>query len=214
MYIDYKGVHNLNNPAATNQPVFNASNSNLNNLPTLYYNLDDYASKSFSNYLIGYSTGCIAGTFRTGSNVADFSPLFASSEIASTNKKVVVAYFSGKLRIIIRNTTSAGDRYEVDCDTTPILANTSYSYIVYQTGSGLKAIINGVSQTFSSVAGTSSTYWFLNVTGRVNVSIGGLIQSSPVYASQLTSHSVIILPYVSDAICLEFCNKLKTLIGL
>jgi hypothetical protein len=49
---DYKGVHNLSNPGATNQPTFNTSSVNFGGKPSLSFNgIDDYLIKNISAHL-------------------------------------------------------------------------------------------------------------------------------------------------------------------
>ena len=211
-YIDYAGEHDLVNPSAANQPTYSASDSDINNKPSLTYATVDYNSKVYSNYRSGDSTGVIDCVFRTGADVTSPGVQFASSKIVN-GEYIGIYYINGKLKVVISNTTNAADRYLIDCNTTAIAINSNYVVSVQQNGTDLAVWINGVSQSFTVVAGTAQTYWFADVSTRLNIVIGAILTPTKTYCND-TKTFVGYRPYVSNAITLNGNTDLKTHYGI
>lgn len=210
---DYEGTHDLSNPAVANQPTFIGGDANINNRPSAYFVTDDYLYKATANYLSGQSTGSVHMVFTTNADVTTNSFIFSSNDTASANYIFDFYYGSGKIRGRIRDTNATERRYDFTCDTTTILANTSYVVSVYQNGTTLQVLINGVAQSLTITNGTAETYWFANISNRDNISIGATIYSSAGYSDidialvQITSDS-------ADSTVLANHNELKTLYGI
>lgn len=210
---DYKGTHDLSNPVIANQPTFYGGDGNILNRPSAYFVTDDYLYKATADYLIGQSTGAIHAVFTTNADVSSQWAFFSSCDEASTNYFFNFVVYLGKIYFTIRNTTATGQRYEGYCNTTTILANTSYVVSIYQNGTTLQVLINGVAQSLVINNGTAGTYWFSDITNRDNISIGALIYSSSVY-SDLDIALVQITSDSADATVLANHNELKTLYGI
>ena len=211
--IDYKAIHDLSNPAIANQWTFIGGDANINNRPSGYFVTDDYAYKAVANYNSGASTGGIHAVFTTNADVTNTGTIFCTSDESSVSYYVGMLITSGKIKIIIRNTTATATRYEVTCDTTAISSNTSYAVSVYQNGSTLQVLINGVTQSLTVTAGTAETYWFADIPNRDNISIGALVGSVVIYAD-LDIAFVGVSEDFADATVLSTHNELKTIFGI
>lgn len=210
---DYKAIHDLSNPAIANQWTFIGGDANINNRASGYFVTDDYAYKSVANYNSGASTGSIHAVFTTNADVTTNNFIFGSSDESTSN--YIFDFFIGnsKLKARIRNTTAVGQRYEFECSTTTILANTSYVVSVYQNGSTLQVLINGTAQSLNVTNGTAETYWFADIPNRDNITIGATIFVTAGY-SDLDIAFMGVSDDFADATVLANHNELKTLYGI
>ena len=87
--LDYKGVHDLVNPGATNQPTFNSASASFGNKPSLSFNgVDDYLIKNVSNFNNvneGFQIDVFKGT----------TPRVLTSADNGTNARFTRGYMSG-----------------------------------------------------------------------------------------------------------------------
>lgn len=211
--IDYKAIHDLSNPAVANQWTFIGGDANINNRPSGYFVTDDYAYKSVANYNSAASTGSIHAVFTTNADVTAYQTVFASADEAGNDFKVFLGLVSGKIQVIFRNNL---DKWQSNCDTTTILTNTSYVVSVYQNGSTIQVLINGVAQSLDISANTGTNpelFWFLDIINRDNIAIGSLRQASPLY-SDFDIAFVGVSDDFADATVLATNNELKTIFGI
>jgi len=209
---DYLGVHDLTNPAVANQPTFIGGDGYINNYPSSYFVTDDYLYKAVSNYNSGASTGSIHAVFTTNADVTSTQGIFSSCDQSSTAYHALLIISLGKIKVNFRNTTASGTRYEVTCDTTPMSINTSYAVSVYQNGSTLQVLINGVAQSLTIVDGTAETYWFADIPNRDNISIGSIVQTTTIY-SDLDIAFVGVSDDFADATVLSTHEELNDVYG-
>lgn len=174
--LDYKGVHDLANPGATNQPTFNASSVDFGGKPSLSFNgIDDYLIKNtanFNNVASGFQIDVFKGT----------TPRALTSADNATNARYTSGYTSdGKIGfelVFITNRFTANT----------LVWNTAVGNVVAYVSNASAYLIslNGASNSgadLNIINGANNGAWFNSVGLRDNVSIGGRITSTPKYAN-------------------------------
>ncbi len=172
---DYKGVHNLANPGATNQPTFNPTSANFGGKPSLTFSgVDDYLIKNtanFNNVASGFQVDVFKGVqAKGGLNTAD----------NATNARYIRGY-----------TTGGKIGFELVFITNRFTANnltwttTQGNAVAIQSNATIYRIsINGNSSSGANLNilnGLDDGKWFNAIGLRDNVSIGGTITSIPNY---------------------------------
>ena len=188
---DYSGEHDLTNPAAANQAIFNASGFGSNNKPYLAYNgIDDYNIKNTANWRPTDTTGVIDLAFRTGTDIATVQGIFATSDNATNNYKVACFITGGSFQLIIKNGGTALT------STFAITSSTDYVISIQQNATTLTVYVNGVLKA-TTLAGTL-TYWFNDVPNRDNITFGAIIQGANFF---FNNNGALLgyRPYISSA---------------
>lgn len=173
---DYKGVHNLANPGATNQPTFNSASANFGGKPSLSFSgIDDYLIKNtanFNNVVSGFQIDVFKGT----------TPRVLTSADNATNGRYTRGYMSGgKIGFELVFVTN---RFTANT----LVWNTAVGNVVAY-GSNASAYLislNGASNSgadLNIISGADNGAWFSGVSLRDNVAIGGTITSTPIYAN-------------------------------
>jgi hypothetical protein len=173
---DYKGVHNLANPGATNQPLYNLSSINFGGKPSLTFSgVDDYLIKNtanFNNEASGFQVDVFKGT----------TPRVLTSADNGTNSRYIRGYTNaGKIGfelVIVTNRFTANT----------LVWNTAVGNVVAygSNGSAYLISLNGASNSGANLNilnGADNGAWFSGVGLRDNVAIGGTISSTPNYAN-------------------------------
>jgi hypothetical protein len=208
---DYLSEHNLVNPAATNQPTYSASDANFNGNPSLSYDgVDDYLTKSVSNYRGSDTTGIITAVFNLNDDTAGQNNfLFTSANSTINTEFLSIQYQDKKLQIAL--VSSGSVVYSLEYAVTLNL-NQSYVASVFSNGSTVKLCLDGVIQTFTVSSGANAGEW-LDVPTTNNISIGARARTSNNYGKSKSSF-IGYSPYSTEASIISMGNKLKTLNGI
>jgi len=195
---DYAGEHDLVNPAAVNQPTFNATDSDFNNKPSIEYDgIAEYIQKAVSNYRTGDTDGVAIIVLNDvgGASRGAFNWSNAASEayfaFGTTNNKA--QYVKSNAVPLNSSATSAGSK----------VIGLSFD------GVNGKSFEDGVEVTFGDT--TAASGW-LDL-GTSLLTSGALIKSATLYYNT----KVVFfgyMPFVSDAQTIALQNELKTYYGI
>ena len=208
-FTDFNNVgtaYNLVNPSATNQPAYNASDSDFNNLPSFTFDgVGEYVSNGVSGYRESDSSGMYIGVFRyeSGTNFNFFTS-------AQNNNGIFIrqARFPGTTQYIHRyggstNTLETTQDNILDGDVTiQAVAGDGTDWITYNEGGNIPNTI---------VAGGYK--WFDEIPNRTNIGIGASLNSAIRYANISWCMSGYF-PYVDDATTLDLISFLNTKYGI
>ena len=198
--------YNLVNPAASNQPAYNTSDSGFNNLPSFTFDgVGEYVSNGVSGYRESDSSGMYIGVFRyeSGTNFNFFTS-------AQNNNGIFIrqARFPGTTQYIHRyggstNTLETTQDNILDGDVTiQAVAGDGTDWITYNEGGNIPNTI---------VAGGYK--WFDEIPNRTNIGIGASLNSAIRYANISWCMSGYF-PYVDDETTLDLISLLKTKYGI
>lgn len=206
-FLDYNKVgtkYNLANPAAANQPTYNPSSANFNNLPSFTFDgVNDYVSNSVSDYRIGDHSGMIISAYRlvSSTNLHLLTSADSSNNDYLINQLVIAG--NGRFRL---GTENAGV-FNTHLGTDNINNTNTNVYAFGSNGTIHKFFNSGVADSISST--TAAGEWFGDVSSRNNIAIGAQLRAAPSYANiewAMTGY----FPYVNDATTVEIINFLKT----
>lgn len=181
-WLDYAGVHNIENPAATNQPSTTNPDSDFNNKKSATFDgINDYLIKNTANYGSGQTTGSLWMVIKTPA-VFTTSMIFTVANNVSNLAQLVIYEIaaSKELGFYISNGTTI---FSLKANMT-LLVSTEYIIEVESNGSLVSIYINGVLQTITTFVGTNAGQWFSYAnTGNTlnNLAIGARINSTPFY---------------------------------
>jgi len=171
---DYKGVHNLANPGATNQPTFNPTSANFGGKPSLTFNgIDDYLIKNTANFN-NVNSGFQIDIFKS------VQPRALCSSDNATNGRYINGFLNaGKVGfefVIITNRITANT----------LVFNSNVGNVLAWSSTGTDYVIslNGTSNSgadLNIINGANNGGWFNDVLLRDNISIGARISSAPIY---------------------------------
>lgn len=204
--INYVGATNLVNPAASNQPML-VSNE-INGKPILRFITDDILSGTINNWRSADTSGQITIVVKQNQNA--ISTFFGSSDTSSTKIwSVRKTATTNKLEHL----HNSGNTVSAIISGTQDLGTSLFKVLtIASNGSTDKMFVNGASETISS--GTLGGKWLADFpTQRDNITIGGLIFSSTVYAN-VDVYGAFYGNYTSDADIINFHNQLITYLGL
>lgn len=193
--LDYASEHDLVNPAAINQPTFNAENSEFNDKPSLSFNgSNNYVRKLTSNWRASDSTGVMVMVYKS---FATTYGLLASSDNAG-NGAWITAYQNTMSRtgyILNGAVRSLSTTTDSDAKVSSIAGN----------GTVYKIFLNGVDDTDSS-----STYQWLNTfpTQRDDIAIGAATRASIIYG-EFDWVFGGYMPYTDDQTIVDLQEDLK-----
>ncbi len=173
--LDYKGVHNLANPAATNNPTFNASSIIFGGKPSLSFNgIDDYLIKNISSFN-NVNSGFQIDVFKSNSPIS-----LTTADTANNAKKlsgyintgkIGFWYYGGTQNLITANTLTFNS-----------LAGNAVAFS--SNGTNYVISLNGSANSgggLNILTGADDGKWFNDITGRDNICIGSAQQLSPIY---------------------------------
>ena len=206
--LDYSGEHDLVNPAAANQPTFNASDVAFDGKPSLTYDgTTDYNYKAVSNWRSGDSSGVMIGVYKTITGT--FNIFLMTGDESSNNyvafNQLQVNSFRFTQKSVTSNTFNG---------TSNINDGAGHVTAYASTGSVYKGIVDGVDEVLTTLSGTDNGDWMDNSpTQRDNIVIGGYITSATAFANIDWVMSGY-LPYVSVANIIALQNELKTYYGI
>lgn len=194
--IDYGGEHNLTNPAAANQPTFNSSDANFNNLPSLDFDgTTDYLYKAYDDYRIGDNSGAFTFTFRTPSSYSTNTAIWCAADEASNTEKIVIYIDNtGKLTCIVNYGGTNNRMVYIDA----LTVDTEYTAYLGSTGSAYFMGLNGAAEAFQVNLGADDGKWFNDLTTLTNITFGARISTASLFYDD-TIVQVGYLPYVSTA---------------
>ena len=210
-FLDYNQVgtqYDLSNPAAVNQPTYNASSANFNSLPSFTFDgVNDYVSNSVSDYRIGDQSGMVISVYRVLSGVN--LHLFTSADSANNDYLInqIIIPANGRFRL---GTENAGT-FNTHAGTDDISANTSRVYAFGSNGTVHKFFNNGVADTISIT--TAAGEWLGDIASRDNIAIGAQLRSSPSY-SNIEWCMTGYFDYVDDATTIKIINFVKNKYGI
>ena len=193
---DVGTAYDLTNPSATNQPTYNSSDSNFNNLPSFDFNgVDDYMLGTAANYRNSDSSGAFISVYKLD-NGTRLSPIVVSS--SSTNNYVGFSVVnSNTYRVIAVSGPSRSWRGSTNINNT----TTSYAVANVGTGSSYKQWINEDPQTITMVgAGTNDGSIWTDAEAFNAISVGALVrQGSASNFSGIRWAFSGYFPYTSDS---------------
>ena len=207
-FLDFNNVgttHDLVNPAASSNPVFNASDSAFGNKPSISFDGgNDIVKKAVTDWRSGDSSG-----FLVNINIFD-SPgstgfYFGSSDEATNNLNFTPKTLSSAIQYDLKG-LSGGDNL-VKTTTTTLLSATPYVTALRSNGSSYKSWINSTDQALT-IIGNNNGEWIGDLSaGRDNITIGGVSRTvNNVYAGKWVFTGYF--PYVSDTECEEIITFL------
>ena len=173
------GSYNLSNPTATNQPSFNQSSSNFNNLPSFTFDgnaaAPDYVTASVSNFRGSDSSGVVINVVRIVSS--NLIAGLGSYNTASSFNYVgySTANVGNKVRIITAAPSAATANLRIYLGSTDVLAGSPpFAFANVSTGSEYKIFVDNAEDVVSvtnSPAGNDGAIWFNDGTQN-NITIG------------------------------------------
>ena len=200
--------YNLVNPAATNQPSYNPSDSDFNNLPSFTFDgVDEYVKNSVSLYRYGDSSGMYISVFKYLGGV--YFQFLTSTDENNNGRFIKQSLTGGTVQYTHRwgGGTSNIDTTQSNINAGDIeiqgLAGNGSSYITYNS--------DGV--IANTVSGNSSYKWFNGVPSRNNIAIGASIEPT-LLAANITWCMTGYFPYVDDETTLDLISLLKTKYGI
>jgi hypothetical protein len=208
---DYLLEHNLSNPAATNQPAYSASDANFNSEPSLSYGgVDDYLTKSVTDYRGSDTTGVITAVFNLNDDTAGKNNiLFTSANSTINTEYILLQYRDKRIRLALVNAGVVV--YSLEYAVTLNL-NQSYVVSVFSNVSTVKLCLDGVIHTFTVLVGTNAGEW-LDVPTTNNISIGALVRTSIIYGKSKSAF-IGYSPYSTELDIISMGNDLKYLYGI
>ncbi len=175
--------HDLLNPAASNQPTYNSSDSNFNNLPTLSFNgVGHYLTKTFADFLISETSGEIHSVVRGTMNQRMLT--LTSADSIGNNYAVGHSQSSFDFGHFV---DSAGGGFNNGIrDTLATKPNEQGTILISLVSDGLayRIFLNGVEHTVSMGSGANDGKWFSSVPDRDDITIGASLTAIPFYAVQ------------------------------
>jgi len=190
-------AYDLENPAATNQPTYTASDANFNNLPSFDFSgVDDYVVGTAANFRSSDTSGAFISVYKLD-NGARLTTLATSS--SSTNNYIGFAVpLSNTYRFIALSGVSRSWRGSTNINNT----TTSYAVANVDTGSAYKQWINETPQTITMVSGANDgLIWTGSLAGGFDtLAIGALVrQGSASNFSGIRWCFSGYFPYTSDS---------------
>ena len=207
---DYLGEHDLVNPSSVNQPTFNASSANFNNLPSLTFDgTTDHVTKAVSNWRGSDSTGVFVSVFKVISGAQILS-------LASANNALNLTYTQDQI-------TTTNYRFNVLNESSPDrragkgstnISSGSFVGSYSCSGADYAIFINGVKETYTAVVGANDgAKWLDSNSTRDDLSIGAVLRSAPFY-SNIEFVMSGYKPFVSEAEIIALQAELKTYYGI
>ena len=210
-FTDFNNVgttYDLVNPAATNQPSYNESDSDFNNLPSFSFDgVNSYVKNSVSLYRYGDSSGMYISVFKYLGGI--YFNFLTSTDENNNGRFIKQGLAGGTIQYSHRwgGGTSNIDTTQSNINEGNIeiqgLAGNGSSYVAY----------NSEGVIANTVSGNSSYKWFNGVPSRNNIAIGASIESSLLY-SKINWCMTGYFPYVDDATTLNLISFLKTKYGI
>lgn len=179
-WIDYKGIHNVLNPLAANQPTTTSPDVTFNKKNSATFLTNDKLQKDTPNYGVGQTTGGIWLVLETYINFTATSTLFSVGDNAS-NSNLFQIYINtlGQLNLGMLSSPSS----VIKTVTTPLSISTKYIVYIYQSGTEIVFYINGI---LAVSTGTATIQWldYVNTLGVLdNIVIGARDTITDVYSN-------------------------------
>ena len=210
---DYNEVgvqHNLTNPAASNQPTFNASSANFNSKPSFTFDgVSDYVRKTVSGYRPTDTSGVFISVYRliSGIQICDITV----SDTTATNRYIFNQINTDTLRVYVLNGSTVSFRGSTNIN------DTNSKVVAYGTsGSVYKQWVGTTAQTINMISGVNNGAEWLNdpsSNGYNNLTIGALERTSLAYSNLEWCFSGYF-PYVDDSTILSILTLLKAKYGI
>jgi len=196
--LDYKGVHNLSNPAAANQPTLNSPDSDFNNKNSgTFVNSDpDYLYKAVANYQGSDTSGVFTAIIKTPSAWSGVAEgLISITDDTEADTCISLHLNNGNLDIFY----DEGATTNIFRATTPIALNTLYIISGYSNGSTYKSCINETIDTGGMFSGSNDGTWFSALGNTNSINFGVLNRSGAMRYYNSKIKGVGYMPFVSDA---------------
>ena len=210
-YNDVGTAYDLENPAATNQPTYIASDSNFNNLPSFDFDgVGDYMLGTAANYRNSDSSGAFISVYNGLDNGVRFNPLVVSSSV-SNNYIGFSLISTNTYRFIAFAGISRQWRGSTNINNT----TTSYAVANVCTGSSYKQWINETPQTVAMVSGANDGSLWTDYVSFNNISVGALVrQGNATNFGGIRWAFSGYFPYTSDSQIDDIMTFLVTKYGL
>ena len=217
-FTDFNNVgttYDLTNPAATNQPTYNSSDSNFNNLPSISFDgVDNYASGTAASYRNSDTSGVLVSVYKRTGAYSRINPFIVSDTVTSNYIGFQIVQNSTYRFILI---TSGAQVRSWRGSTNINNTTTSYAVANVCTGSSYKQWINETPQTITMVSGANDGNIWLNdeVGGFDTLSFGALVRlGTPSNFAPLDWVFSGYFPYTSDSQIDDIMAYLVTKYGL
>jgi len=203
--LDYNNVgaaYDLANPAASNQPTYNASSSDFNSLPSFTFDgIADYVINSVNDFRGADTSGFIVSVFKL---IGGYRMDILTSASESVNFRFVEqSFFGSSAQYSFR---SGGAPTTVNSMERAITVGDATIQGLSGDGTNFVPYDEAGEMTFTL---SDSYRWFDGVTGRENIAIGGWLRPASGYSNIEWCFSGYF-PYVDDATTLEIIAILKT----
>lgn len=161
------------------RPVYNASDSNLNNKPSITFDGVDDFLQGIAHYLSTDTAGTVYIVGRQQNLSTGAQALLAAGDGSTANHWLMLNAHGGtsgteSQEIYYKNSATERDMH--GSDTTVADANYILGFI--SDGSTYRMRLNGVEQTITPTTGTNDGSWFGDNSSLVNLSIGALLRDS------------------------------------
>ena len=213
-FTDFNNVgtaYDLTNPAATNQPTYNSSDSNFNNLPSISFDgIDNYASGTAPSYRNSDTSGVFVSVYRKPGASTRINPFIVSDTVTSNYIGYSIVQ-TGTYRFIALTSGSKVRSWRGSTN----INNTTTSYVVANanTGSEYKQWINETPQTITMISGANDGTVWLNdeIGGFDTLSFGALVRiGAPINFAPLDWVFSGYFPYTSYSEVENIITYLKT----
>jgi len=201
--------YDMINPAASNQPTYNAASANFNGLPSFTFDaVSQYFKTDVVNYRNTDTSGVIVNVFRhlSGAFLLDLN--YSLSNVA--NRYLITYINTNSYRPAISPSILRSFR-----GNTNIVTGSPSSVVAYaDTGTSYSMNINGNSETITMISGSNDGEAWFDGNPFDTISIGGIVLSSGVLFGNLEWCMSGYFPYTDESTTLEIVNFLKNKYGV
>ena len=216
--LDYAGIYDLVNPAATNQPTFNAASANFNSKPSLSFTTDDVLTK-FTGWRVADTSGVIVSVYRSTVGGTVLTHTLSLSSSVTTNIYTTTLVRSNLFNPTIKR---GGTTNDIRTDISMGAAGTDPMVTAYR-GDGVDYAVFGSSGegviTSIQGGGADNGDWFTpDLVGADTLAIGGLNNGASGIGSwgygEIEWCATLYLPYTTDATIVNCINELNAYYGI
>ena len=214
-FTDFNNVgaaYDLENPAATNQPAYTASDSDFKNLPSFTFDgVADYMLGSAPNWRSSDTTGAFISVYRLAGDLR-LAPLVASSDTTINYLNWTVVLTSTFRSTSVTAAGNSSYRGSTNINNT----TTSYAVATVNDGSAYKLFVNNNLETVTMVSGVNDgSKWFASDTSLNRITVGALARAAlaPIECNIKWAFSGYF-PYTSDSEIENIMAYLVTKYGL
>lgn len=172
---------NVQQSTSSKVPVLKTGANGINGKPAIFFDGGDILRAAVTNFRSADTEGTLYMVLKVPDvTLGQFVSILGSrDEVGSANVMLFYPYFANASpNILIESRNGGGDTDDKIKGTTTTVANNTTYIMVWKTdGSQYIFRVNGVAQSIGVVAGSNTGDWFGDITGRVNLTIGGSIST-------------------------------------